>query len=142
MQRDETISELMAVFMQFKRHMRRQMNTGQHDGLTVTQVELLFGIDKGCKRLSDLAENQQVTPSAATQQLKYLEALDLISRQEGADRRESNLSLTTKGQKYLANRRQIFQQHFTQLLSALSDKEIQEFTKIMRKMIVQTPEQK
>jgi len=139
MNRDAKIEELFSVFLQLRRHMHRQMLAHAHSDISVAQAEILFAIGKGMNRLRDIARAQNITPSAATQQLKLLEVAKLVERVESPeDRRENLLSLTVKGQKLLHGHRAAMKQHLRDYINRLSDQEIEQFTVIMKKMISPT----
>ncbi len=136
MSRENKIDELFSVFLHFRRHMHRKVVMQAHTNITVAQSELLFAIAKGATRLSEIAKAQNITPSAATQQLKLLAAADLVYSVESPDdRRQNILSLTEKGQKLLVQQRHIMKEYTREYLSRLSDTEIDDFILIMKKMI-------
>jgi DNA-binding MarR family transcriptional regulator len=136
MDRDAKIEELFSVFLQFRRHMHRQMLVRAQSNISVAQAEILFAIGKGMNRLRDIAKAQNITPSAATQQLKLLETAGLAESMESPDdRRENLLSLTIKGQELLQQHRAAMKERMREYINRLSDEEIEQFTVIMKKMI-------
>jgi len=136
MTRDSKIDELFSVFLQFKRHMHRHIALQAHGDITIAQAEILVAIARGMTRLRDIAEAQNITPSAATQQLKLLQATQLVESIESPDdRRENLLSLTTKGQELLQRHRIAMKKRFREQLNRLDDQEIDQFITIMKKMI-------
>ena len=136
MTRENKIDELFSVFLQFRRHMHREVVMQAHANISVAQSEILFAIAKGMTRLRDIAEAQNITPSAATQQCKLLEAAGLVYSVESPDdRRQNILSLSDKGQKLLLQQRQVMKTHAREYLNRLSDTEIEDFIRIMKKMI-------
>lgn len=136
MTRDSKIDELFSVFLQFKRRMHRQIIQQAHDDISVPQAEILFAISKGMTRLRDIAQAQSITPSAATQQLKLLQAAHLVESVESPyDRRENLLNVTAKGQKLLQQHRKAIKVHAREYISRLTDEEIDQFIRIMKKMI-------
>lgn len=136
MTRDSKIDELFSVFLQFKRHMHRQIALQAHDDISVAQAEILVAIARGMTRLRDIAQAQNVTPSAATQQLKLLQAAHLVESIESPDdRRENLLSVTAKGKKLLQQHRKAIKTHAREYINRLTDEEIDQFICIMKKMI-------
>lgn len=136
MTKDAKIDELFSVFMQFKRHVHRQIALQAHDDISVAQAEILVAIARGMTRLRDIAQAQNITPSAATQQLKLLQAAQLVESVESPDdRRENLLSLTAKGQELLQQHRIAMKERMREYINRLSDEEIEQFTIIMKKMI-------
>ena len=136
MARKQQINELMSVFMHFKRHMRKHLQDVLDDSITVTQVELLVAIQRGVARLKDLAEITYMTPSAVTQQVKLLEAHGYVEQLVSEeDRRERIVQLTEDGEAYLLKRRSIVEAQFAAYMHEVSDTEIDEFIRIMKKMI-------
>lgn len=136
MNRDQKIDELFSVFIQFKRHVYRQVITQTQGELSVAQAEILIAIAKGTTRLKDIAHTQNITASAAAQQLKLLQAEDLVASTESPeDRRENLLSVTLKGQELLAKQRCIMKEKVKVYFEKLSDREIDNFISCMKKMI-------
>lgn len=136
MDRNAKIDELLAVFLQFKRQVRKQVTAHTHDGLTMAQSELLFRVHNGCTRLSDIAISQNITPSAATQQVRLLEAEGLIKRTRSSDdKREQQLAITAKGRKLLAKQREQLHAKLRSYVEPLDDADIDAFIRIMNKMI-------
>ncbi len=136
MDRNAKIDELLAVFLQFKRHVRKQVTAHTHDGLTMAQSELLLHVHNGCTRLSDIAISQNITPSAATQQVRLLEAEGLIKRtRSNDDKREQQLAITAKGRKLLAKQREQLHAKLRSYVEPLDDADIDAFIRIMNKMI-------
>lgn len=136
MNRDTKIDELFSVFLQFKRHMHRQIALQSHDDISVAQAEILIAIARGMTRLRDIAEAQNISPSAATQQLKLLQAANLVeSVASPDDRRENLLSITTKGQNLLQQHRMAMKERMKEHIKRLNDTEIEQFIAIMKKMI-------
>jgi len=136
MTRDSKIDELFSVFLQFKRHIHRQIALQTQDNISVAQAEILVAIARGMTRLRDIAKAQNITPSAATQQLKLLQAAQLVESVESSeDRRENLLSLTPKGQELLQQHRAAMKEHLRDYINRLDDEEIEQFTTIMKKMI-------
>lgn len=136
MKREAQIDELMRVFMQFKRHMRHSLSSDSIDTLTITQIEIMRAIEAGVVTLRDIAKLARMTPSAATQQLKVLEAHDCVTRSVSEhDKREHIVRLTDKGSRHLKKRYDIVQQHLSEQLHEMSDDELQTFTSLMKKMI-------
>lgn len=136
MTRDSKIDELFSVFLHFKRHIHRQIALQTQDNISVAQAEILVAIARGMTRLRDIAKAQNITPSAATQQLKLLQAAQLVESVESSeDRRENLLSLTPKGQELLQQHRAAMKEHLRDYINRLDDEEIEQFTTIMKKMI-------
>lgn len=136
MTRDSKIDELFSVFLQFKRHIHRQIALQSQDDISVAQAEILVAIARGMTRLRDIAKAQNITPSAATQQFKLLQAAQLVESIESPDdRRENLLSLTPKGQELLQQHRAAMKERMREYINRLSDEEIEQFTTIMKKMI-------
>ena len=138
MNRDEQISELLTVFMQFKRHMRRELKSETSGGITVNQIELLTAVESGVTKLSDIARQASMTPSGVTQQVKLLESKGLIDHKVSeADRRQHDLRLTPDGRVYLKERHALIHAHLRKYLGTLNKQELETFTRLMLKMINQ-----
>ncbi len=136
MDKDVKIEELLSTFRQFKRHMHRQMATHIDADISGAQAEILIVIGRGMDRLRDVAEALDITPSAATQQLKLLQLSHLVESVESPeDRRENLLSLTRKGRIFLRHYRSMVKQHVRHSVHRLTDEEIEQFILIMNKMM-------
>jgi DNA-binding MarR family transcriptional regulator len=96
-----TLTEWIELFM--RRSMRNLLLYSKQNGLSITQIAVLFLIQrKGTSSVSDIGDDLEITNPAASQMLERLVQLRLITRSEDpSDRRVKLIVLTDKGRQIL-----------------------------------------
>jgi len=97
------------------------------DGSQVSlgQLHLLRGIHAGCRTVSDLAENGNVSLPTISRKLDLLVEKGLVSRRrDPMDRRTLVLEVTPEGNRTLSGMRSTANRRLSQHLAALSDEEL------------------
>jgi len=95
----EVASNLRPVLLRLSRELRRE---AQAFGVTGGQATLLAQIEhSGTVGLGELAANEGVSPAAMSKHVDRLEALGLVTRSTGGDRRRIEIVLTSSGRRML-----------------------------------------
>lgn len=132
----EDLSLMRRKMMQSREHCPvGHKSLSQHP--THAQMGILFMLEhKGMLSLKDIASHMQTTSSAATQLTNGLVEAGYIARKEdGEDRRKTSLSLTAEGKKKIGEMKKAHIEHFTKILSPLTDDELKQWQTIQHKII-------
>ena len=137
MDRKELIEEITADFHAIKNKMHGKMMQGQKGGITHAQRFALFVIsqskDLGIKEISKM---MCTTSSAATQLVNELAKQGFVKRKKNEkDRRALDLAVSKKGQKQIIKAKKLQMEMMSKIFSALSNKELQSFIKLNKKII-------
>ncbi|KAA8922448.1 MarR family winged helix-turn-helix transcriptional regulator [Thermoplasma sp.] len=137
------IGEDCDMLMEIWRHFARVYVLGKkrmEDSLQVTQlkpieVRILYHLSEENSSVNRLAEMNFVTPAWITGVLDDLENRGYIMRARNAvDRRVVNVEITERGREVLAESHRIYINFLRESLSNFTDDEIEEFTKLLKKM--------
>ena len=111
-------------------------------GLNRAQAEALFACKyQDCRTIGQLAQALGVTSGAATQTVETLEQSGLVERQrEQQDRRVVELSFTPKGEQLLVHLSEAHFARMANMLSVLSDDELDQLASLQAKIITNLPE--
>ena len=114
-------NRLRPVLLRLARELRREIQTL---GVTSGQVTLLVQIkrDPGITA-SELAERERISAPGMSGHIARLEAATLIERTRAADRRRIGLTLTSDGDRVLANVKKRRTAWLAEHLKGLSDEE-------------------
>lgn len=135
MSRQEKIAALMDAFMQMKRSMTRHMVEADTCPATPVQVEILIRIARGETKAANLAAAMHATPSAITQHVNALEEQGFVKKTVSkADKRQTELSLTTAGKHVIEVKQQFMRKRVEQVVEALTDEELNQFIAICKKI--------
>jgi DNA-binding MarR family transcriptional regulator len=97
-----------------------ERSLAEHEpALTVAQYLALERLDRGEASATALAENAAVSRSAVSQLVSSLDALGLVERSGGEDRRRQWLRLTPTGRRTLRSARRLLDRRLGSLLSGL-----------------------
>ncbi|MFA5185147.1 MAG: MarR family transcriptional regulator [Patescibacteria group bacterium] len=138
MERYDIISEIAGDFASFKRVIWTSCAARSPQSMpTPAQIGVLALVaSEGPQNLKDLAGRLCMSSSAATQLVDGLVADRMLTRTEDSnDRRRIKLALTESGKLKLAQAKKARLAAFTRLLAPLSEKELNEWRRLQRKII-------
>ncbi|CAC11553.1 cytolysin slyA related protein [Thermoplasma acidophilum] len=114
---------------------RRMEDSLQITQLKPIEVRILYYLSEENFNVNRLAEMNFVTPAWITGVLDDLENRGYIVRSRNAsDRRVVNVEITDKGREILAESHRIYVNFLRESLSSFTDGEIEEFTRLLRKI--------
>jgi DNA-binding MarR family transcriptional regulator len=136
--RSEVISELhqaVGEMLGAERRMRSRDRVTD-DGLTISQIRALMGLKtKPEATVGDLAKFADVTPATMTVILDQLDAAGIVVRTRSPhDRRVVLVSLTERGQAFVAKRRRRWEATWRDVFADLSDDELRAAITAMRRI--------
>jgi DNA-binding MarR family transcriptional regulator len=101
------------------------------------QLGVLLAVSHhGAVTVKDIAQRFSMTSSAATQLINGLVNSRLLMRTtDMKDRRKSVLALTTQGKKMLTKARAYRLKRMTEMLKALTDKDLKQFIRLQEKIV-------
>jgi DNA-binding MarR family transcriptional regulator len=118
----EVASHLRPVLLRLSRELRRE---AQAFGVTGGQATLLAQIEHyGTVGLGTLAANEGVSAAAMSKHVDRLEALGLVSRSPGGDRRRIEIVLTPSGRRTLKRVRSHRTAWLAERLGRLDDEQL------------------
>jgi len=96
--------------------------------ITRLHIEILLLLrDEGTLRVTETGKRLQIAKAHMTQLVNTLVDLNLVSRETDlTDRRAINITLTQKGKKFIASRENIMLNHIQEIISTLTDQELEE----------------
>jgi|SRR3989344_5554153 len=135
--RKQLIEEIAADFHIIKNKMHGKIIQGEARDITYAQQFALFIIsqskDLGIKEISKM---MCTTSSAATQLVNELVKQGFVTRKTNIkDRRALDLAISKKGQKQIIKAKKMQMEMMSKMFSALSDKELQYFIKLHKKIL-------
>ncbi|MBI5530002.1 MAG: winged helix-turn-helix transcriptional regulator [Candidatus Doudnabacteria bacterium] len=130
--------EIVGAFLAVFRELKKKLSYGNplfH--LPLAQMEALrFVHETKQPAMKEISDHFGITPPSATALINHLVNLGYVTRiANGKDRRGIRISLTAKGLNIFNKASKQHCQRLEKLLSKLSEKEKQEFLKILNKMI-------
>ncbi len=139
MSREETLHSLMKQIGILMKSMRHQGFIFGKNTLSRPQVDILFIMEhhQGGIPVGELAELMKVTSGAVTQFADSLVSMGLVRREEDpADRRILRIKLTPLAEAAFAQFRKDFFTKVSPAFNDLSDEELQEMIRLLRKVKV------
>ena len=136
--RDAIIQDITALMDESRKAMQAKFYRSiDKTGLRLSHAHLLLVISqKQPARLKDLADKMGLTPGAITQLSEQLFKDGYLSRTPHEhDRRSVLVSLTDKGTEVVAAMQNKLREHFTAMLTTLSDEELRVFLRAQQKML-------
>lgn len=135
MDNNKTIDELISILAQFRKRITSTINDKLASGVTFSQLMLIKQISNEAKTVSELSNNLSISPPAVSKMLDQLFTLDIISRiRSSNDRRIVVIQLTDKGKEIVREAEQIRNEVFKEILSPLTEEEVQDFMNILNKI--------
>lgn len=138
MDRAELIQRISANLEATKRAMQAQFfHAVGETGLGISHAHLLMLIKQVQPvQLKDLASKMYLTPGAITQAIESLcKEGYLVRKQDEQDRRSVFVTLSEKGVSMVASLQAVLQKHFTEMLTTLTDDELQLYQRAQQKML-------
>lgn len=140
MMEQEKVNQLINMFAEMRRALRKGP-FGVRLDISKVQCEVLWEIQKGARRVADIARALQVTSSAVTQMVNQLVVAGYITRVGSEnDRRETVIQLTAKGQNMLRELHAAMQTRAHNIAAALTDQELASYIAISHKIADYTKE--
>ncbi len=140
MSRDELVKELFEYNDSIQRVWKIQFHKILKDEeISFSQMGVLYlAKNKSPLKSVDVAKYLQITPSATTQLLEYLEAKKFIERfSEPNDKRANYIKLSRKGYAKSAKIDKKRIEFFNEITKSLSIEQLESFSKIYKKIIEQ-----
>jgi MarR family transcriptional regulator for hemolysin len=122
----EKTDALVRQLYQTTRIITKELNRllGQYELHSAEWTVIASIKEKGVVSQIILAEHLNIEPSAISKSLVALEKKGLIKREEGSDKREKMVSLTSKALALYPNWEKIVRQHRKQILQGISDEKL------------------
>lgn len=140
MKKDELVKELFGNNDSIQRIWKIQFHKILKDeGISFSQMSVLYlAKHKSPLKSVDIANYLQITPSATTQLLEYLENEKFIERySEPNDKRANYIKLSRKGLAKSAKINKKRMEFFRQITESLTEEELSSLSKIYKKIIDQ-----
>ncbi|OEF99045.1 hypothetical protein BHF71_02345 [Vulcanibacillus modesticaldus] len=133
--KNEMLVSLAHQIKQFKKKLAISLTDNLYGDITFAQLMLLNQIDRGVVTVSELSKNLIISPPAASKLVDQLFKLNLVTRVRSEnDRRIVKIQLTEKGIEILEKNKQIKEKIFQEVLSPLTQEEIQQFINLLKKI--------
>lgn len=137
MNRKQLLEEIAADFHAIENKMHGMMMQGQKGSITHSQRFALFLISENKDAsVKQIASRLCTTSSATTQLVNELVKQGFVLRKTNPkDRRELDLAISKKGQKQILEIKKGHREMMSRLFSALSEKELEQFMKLNKKIL-------
>lgn len=129
--------EFFNTFTNFQCLILAHMNRGNINGVTAAHYNIIeFILRKETATGREISTAFNISQAAISKQLKFLISNDLIiKKQEEADHRKFNLSVTDKG-RFIIENSETFRKNITgQTASILTSKELENFNYLLSKVL-------
>ncbi|USB31815.1 MarR family transcriptional regulator [Paenibacillus sp. YPG26] len=139
--RTELLKDLSKLYLSHYQMWQKEWNKRNTNGLSRNH-ELILKLlhEEGPQNPSRLAAALKVTTGGVTGLADTLVKAGLIHRTRGEqDRRSVYLEITDAGRAIIAEARQLGSTQFTSFFDKLSDEELQQLTKLYRKLVGEPP---
>jgi DNA-binding MarR family transcriptional regulator len=137
---EKTATGLLSVSPLIFRGVRRKLLKAALDSINVDISPLHFEImrlvkEENTLRITDIGERLQVARAQMTHLIDKLVELGMVERQtDSADRRVTNIALTAKGNAFLEEHGGNIWKATKELLSGLSDKELNDLSSSLERL--------
>lgn len=136
--REDIIQQIFETTGSMKRRLHGQFQSSfEQLNISPAQMELLFTVyHVEPVTHKQLAHKLQMTPGAVSQLVDGLEEHRLISRAASpTDRRVHYISVSRTGKRKMEELKKFRQQIFTRAFDSLSDKELEDYLQVQRKLV-------
>jgi DNA-binding MarR family transcriptional regulator len=133
--KSDRIAEIFRGMMALKRAMMFKMPDDSAPTVTPSQWLAVSAIADGARTVKDVAGGLKISSSAATQLIDGLVKCGYVLRSPGKDdKRETELTLSKESEVRIKEIRKQKMAQFEKILSALSERELDEFAQLMKKL--------
>mgnify|MGYP005851749091 CR=1 FL=1 len=124
----QKLAELAPKIMSAFHDLGRQHPVDEKVSMRQFQALMILSVSESLT-LSQLAEKLSLAPSTATELVNRMIALELIEKHEGEDKRQVNLSLTSKGVQLAKKRQRAMSEMFERFLQPFPKEARETFVK-------------
>lgn len=131
------IQELTQLILALKKILPQADKSFTADPFTCLRVHVLeYILTHERTDMKDVADFLAITPPSATSLINRLARAGVISRvRDKSDRRKVLLKITTKGKTMLTKGKMHIEQHMGQMFSVLKNDELDQFIRLMKKLV-------
>lgn len=137
---DSVVNDLLSITPLIRRNIQRKIVRTAfaqiEEDISLPHLEVLVTLrEEGTRHIAEIGEKLQIPKPQMTHLIDRLENLGIVNRQPDiSDRRIINIALTEKGSQLIEELDRVIKGSMREKLSALSDEELQEMSRCLRKL--------